>query len=183
MSVIATLQLGKDATPSSGTAVVTRIALGGNGFSAPAAMYAVRNFAVTGDATSGEHTLQVTMDPTYCSMVGYATMQLSAAVLPDVHWQLSGPAVPMVGMNLQIAGIGAAVAGSPVIHTWLPPAMINPGNQDEVPTLELSVLNVDTVILNLNAVVFLFDIRARESALYAMLIAARGGMYQGPQTT
>lgn len=182
MSVLASIQLGKNATPTAGSAVLTRVALGGNGFSAPSAMYALRNFATNGDASGGEHTLSVIMDPDYCSMVGYATMQVDSNTTRDIHWQLSSPAVPVMALNLKLLPVAIAISGSGLMHTWMPPAMINPGNKNEVPTLVISSLNIEDEVLNLNLVVFIFDIRAREVSTYAQLIGARGGMYMNPQT-
>jgi len=179
MSVTSTIQLGKDAVPSSGTAVLTRTALGGNGFSAPASMYALRNFAINGDSGGGQQTLTVIMDPTYCTMIGYASMQIDvSAQNRAVHWQYAGgPAVPAQFINVSLTRVDNTVFGAQICHTWMPPSFISPGGAANVPSLVVSVLNIDTEILNLNAIFFLFDIRARESAAYAHLIAARGAMY------
>lgn len=147
-------------------------------------MYTLRNFASNGDALGGEHTLNVIMDPNYCSMVGYATMLVEpSASRRDVHWSLSGTAVPLQSLNVSLEPINGVLAGPAVTYTWMPPAMINPGEANQVPTLTVSTQNVEDEVLNLQGVFFLFDIRARESSIYAHLIAARGGMYNNPPTT
>ena len=141
-------------------------------------MYTLRNFAITGDATGGEHTLSVIMDPNYCSMLGYASMQIDlSAANRGLHWQFASSAVPAQFENITLARLASGIQGAQIAHTWMPPSMINPGGVDQVPTLICSVVNTDTEILNLQAVIFLFDIRARESALYSHLIAARGAQY------
>jgi len=66
--------------------------------------------------------------------------------------------------------------GSTNAVTWQTPAIIQPGGPDQVPTLSITVQNIDTIVLALNASIFTYDIRARESALYAHLVAARGGI-------
>jgi hypothetical protein len=141
-------------------------------------MYTIRNFATSGDATGDDHTLSVVMDPNYCSMVGYAAMQIgTSAANRSIHWQLAGPAVPAQFLNATLNRIDGVIDGSQIAHTWMPPTFVCPGGASEVPTLVISALNIDTEVLNMNAVIFLFDIRARESALYAHLIAARGATY------
>jgi len=175
LAVTATLQLPDVPSPAG---QVRFVALGGNGFAAPKAMYTVRNFSVNGDATGDDQTLSVIMDPTYCSMIGYCSMQIAtSAANRAIHWAVAGPTTPAALLNATISRIDGDIDGSQIAHTWMPPALINPGGADEVPTLKLSVLNIDTEILNLQCTIFLFDIRARESAIYANLIAARGGMY------
>lgn len=178
VDVINTLQLPDQPSPAG---VVQYVALGGNGFSAPRGMYTIRNFASTGDALGGEHTHNIIMDPDYCSVIAYATMQIDvSAGNRAIHWQIASTAVPLQAENTVVRPVSSGLAGSQIVHTWMPPAFINPGSASEVPTLVCSVVNVEDEILNLNVVVLTFDIRARESALYDRLIGSRGGMYTGP---
>ncbi len=75
-----------------GTGALRFIPLGGNGYTAPFAMWQLRAFAATGDATAGALSLTVRMDPRYCSMVGYASMNFPGTT-PDpypLRWLLTG---------------------------------------------------------------------------------------------
>lgn len=176
MAVTATVQLPDNPSPAG---VVRFVPLGGNGFTAPFAMYTVRNFAISGDGSGGDHTLSVIMDPKFCSVVAYASMQIDvASANRAIHWQLSSAAVPPQFLNATLTRVDASLSGSQIAHTWMPPAWINPGTAGQAPTLLISVDNVNTEVLNLNMAVLLFNIRARESVLYQHLIAARGGSYQ-----
>jgi len=178
MTVSFTLQLPSQDVGAA-TALVRFTALGGNGFNAPKGMYTIRNFSSTGDATAGSHTHSIIMDPNYCSMVAYSSMLIAAsAAARDVRFSLVGPAVPLQAVGTNIPRIFSV--GGHINYTWMPPAFINPGKEDEVPTLQVAVLNVDTETLAMNAVIYLYDIRAREASSFGDLIAARGGMYQGP---
>lgn len=176
MSVIATVTLPDNPSPAG---EVKLVPLGGNGFTSPFAMYTLRNFAIAGDATGSEHTLNVIMDPRYCSIVAYASMQIDVSAADRaIHWQLTSGAVPPQFLNGHLTRNDAGILGAQIAHTWSPPAWISPGTSPQAPTLTISVFNVDTEILNMACAVLLFNIRARESVLYQHLISARGGQYQ-----
>jgi len=101
-----------------------------------------------------------------------------ATALIDVRWSLVGEpqgAVPLQVRVQRITNISASV-GVQVSDLWLPPAFISPGGADQVPTLAIQINNVDTLIMQMHAVIFIYDIRCREDARYAQLVAARGGI-------
>ncbi len=140
-------------------------------------MYTVRNFASTGDATGGVHSHSIIFDPNYCALLNYAQVNVTGPAADiDVVWLLSGPAVPAQTRAGARERTGSAIGVVTVRDLWLPPAFICPGEDAQVPTLSVSLVNADTEILSMNAVIFLFDIRARESARYSDLVAARGGI-------
>lgn len=154
------------------------MALGGDGFTSPKGMYTITNFLITGDGTAGSKRLEIIMDPDYCSMVGYASMTEPSTALMDLRWTLVGApggAVPLQVRVQRVVNISTSV-GVQISDMWLPPATINPGTADQVPTLAIQIANVDLLVMQMHAVIFTYDIRAREDARYAALVAARGGI-------
>lgn len=155
------------------------VALGGNGFSAPKGQYVIRNFAIVGDGSGGVHSMSIVFDPDYCSMLQYATFLHDSIVSLDFKWNLVspglGPAVPAQIKQGDAVPISSTL-GPAKADTWQPPAMILPGGSFSAPTLSITVLNVDLIVLTLNASIFVYDIRAREDERYQELVAARGGI-------
>jgi len=175
MAITNTVQLPAQPSPT-GTTRFT--ALGGNGFSAPKGMYQVRNFASTGDGVGGAHTHEIIMDPDYCSMIGYCTMLVNpAAGATQFAWNLVSADVPAQVITGSVTPISVTIDGPAVSDLWMPPAFVSPGGPD-APTLRISKVEILNEVLTLNAVIFIFDIRAREFSKYGDLIAARGGMYE-----
>lgn len=171
MSVTATINLPEAAT---------YIALGGNGFTAPKGMYTVSNFVSTGDASGGAHQLNIVMDPTYTSMVGYASMNSNPVAAIVLRWTLVGPvggSTPLQVRNLLSFFSSSTINAATVNDLWVDmPALILPGGDDQVPTLSITVVNADGINVQLHAVIFIYDIRAREDARYGQLVASRGGI-------
>jgi len=159
--------------PPSGT--LERFALGGDGTRSPSGVYVIRNVAVTGDgADSGSVSVQMGLDPDYCSMIGYATMSITQATpaTEQIRWQFVGARVATM---YQLRTVLTFAHGAPhIVDDWLPPAIIIPG---EFPgTLSFFADNVGTDLNLFNANIFLYDIRAREITPYDLLVAARGGV-------
>ncbi len=165
--------------PSVGT--VRGFALGGNGFSAPKFMYQLKNFSQTGDAGGGSNTLSVVMDPDYCSLIVYATAQVEpAGSLHDVKWKITGDRLPVMVATPRVKDISSAFPEQ-ISNTWIPPPFVLPGG-DDLSTLSVAVLNILAEVLSINCVVYLFDIRARETTPMHQLIASVGGMYNSAVT-
>lgn len=159
------------------TGRLTLSPLGGDGYTAPHAMYTVTNWLTTGDATGGAQTMNVTMDDRFCGMVGYASMTSTAPADIDIRWSLVGAVngvVPLMVRAASIDRISSTVTTATVNDTWLPPAFIMPG-QDSA-TLGLAVINTDTLVVQVHLVVFLYNINARQKMPFGVLADARGGI-------
>lgn len=154
------------------------IALGGDGFTSPKGMYLVKNFTSTGDAGGDENEILINMDPDYCCMIAFATVLVQpAAADREMRLVIVGDQVPLMVTAPLVNAISADIGGSQCSYTWMPPAFINPGG-DGAPSLSARVANTLAEVLSLNAAIYIYDIRARESFPYAGLIAARGGSYE-----
>lgn len=157
--------------------VVTQVPLGGDGYTAPFAMYTVVNFATTGDATGGAQTMNMVMDNRYCALLGYASMTSTAPADIDIRWSLVGVlggTVPLMVRAASIDRISSTVTTATVNDTWLPPAFIMPGADPA--TLTLAVINTDTLIVQVHAVIFLYNINARQKMPFGILAEPRGGI-------
>jgi len=154
---------------------VQRFALGGDGFRSPSGIYVVRNLRVDGDGSdAGSVSCQITLDPSYCSLIGYATMSSSQVTPLDtiVRFSMIGS---QIGTMQESFEVKATDFGNPAISKlWKPPAVIIPGTDPG--TLSFFGDNVATDINFFNAQIYLFDIRAREVVPIGLLVAARGGI-------
>jgi len=159
--------------PPSG--VVERFALGGDGFRSPSGVYVIRNVAQTGDGTgAGGMITEVTLDPSYVSLVAYLTVGVSQATPTDmtVKFKLLGPRTPTQSEHVLVQSFNQAFPT--IAHTWLPPAF--PIGGEDPPVLGITVPQVGTDIATFQAAIFLYDIRARENFPIDLLVAARGGI-------
>lgn len=161
---------------------MVRIPLGGDGLSAPIAAYAITDFEITGDASSGRADLRITMDPRFCSLVSYITMTNSQAATADADIRLTvGSDNPVAAVPLQVqAGnvesINGNVSGGITLNrTWTPPPFILPGGS-VAPFARGQMLNVLNDVYGLRAMIFLFDIRVRELTPMGPLLWARGSL-------
>ncbi len=150
------------------------VPLGGNGMSSPHGMYVVKGLAVTGDATGGTSTMTIIFDDRFCSMVGYASV-VSANTVADpgsVRWVLTGTQTAQAFRAVEVPD--SAVAG-PVSDTWLPPAVITPGGPARA-QLSVALQNEDTLLSQMYAQIFVYNINARQRVPTEYLVAARGGV-------
>lgn len=157
------------------TGTVERVALGGDGFTEPSAMYVIRNADVDGDASGiGHLSVNITMDDNFCSMLGYATFLLEQATPVDdiIYMQLAGPTIATQAKVFDAKLVAFLQSG--LDGTWLPPATVQGG--PDPATLSVFADNLADDTLTFNANIFLFDIRAREAAIWSRLVAARGGV-------
>jgi len=171
MSVIDTIVLpGQGATGS-----VRYVPLGGNGYTAPHAMFQVRAWAVTGDASGGTMRLDLTMDDRYCSLMAYASMTSDSANDPSgVRWVLQGARAPQMFRANLIPALSATINAGVIADTYLPPVFVTPGESPV--TLSLVMLNEDTKIMQMHASIYVFNINARQKVPMHLLVAARGGV-------
>ncbi len=175
IAVVETLVL--PAQPATGS--VNYIPLGGDGFSAPNGAYAVNNFSLTGDATGGLLTFNVTMDNRYCSLVSYATGLIGQVTPTDAEFRtilrsLTGNAVP----EIVHAGIREALVAAFVVEVnelWSVPPVILPGGPD-VGQLSWNWVNADGDSFSLDALIYVFNIRVREMTPMGPLLWAKGAL-------
>lgn len=155
---------------------VRYIPLGGDGFSSPFAAYSVDGHQVVGDASGGSATLRVEMDPRFCSLTAFSVLQVQQATPADigVRMGLNGGSYPGQNNTVVMTNIGAVSIVS-VSHTFVPVPVVMPGGaNDAVIALGAAILNVLADILTFNAMIYLFDIRARELTPMGPLLWARG---------
>ncbi len=168
--MISTVRLPEQ--PTTGT--VRYIPLGGDGFVAPFAAYAINSHQVTGDATGTTATLRVLMDPRFCSLTAFSTLQIQQATPGDVacRMDLSGAGYPGQPVSVVMTSIGL-VSVVNVSNTYKPVPVVMPGGGEDV-ALGAVALNVDTDIYTVNALIYLFDISVREKTPMGPLLWARG---------
>lgn len=163
------------ANPGSG-GTLQRFALGGDGMRSPKGVYVIRSVGATGDGTgSGHLSVQMGLDPDFVSMLGYVSCSISQATPADaiVKFQHVGALMATMQENILASASVAAVVPE-IATTWSPPAMLIPGVTPG--TTSIFVDNVGTDVVLLNAMIFLFDIRAMEEIPIDLLVAARGGV-------
>jgi len=158
------------AQPATGSALL--VALGGNGFTAPKAMYIVRNVLAVSDGTdAGVTAVAMSMDPTYLAMVQYVTAVVSQSTKVDIdaNWQYVGANMPSQVYRPRMETI---LWQAPHVQSmWTPAAAI-----DAPPaTLTFAIDSQGTDQITFSAAVFVFDIRARETTPYGILIASATG--------
>jgi len=173
ISVTADLVL--PAQPTSGT--TTYIPLGGDGFTSPIAAYAVNAFALTGDASSGTATQTVTLDDRYCGLVSFVSFNIAQGTPADADFRAfinssTGFSIPQI-MDAGVVTAIAAAFGLEINHTWnCPPVMLAGGT--DVGRITLAVENVLSDVMKLFTLIYIFDIRVRETTPMGPLLWARG---------
>lgn len=177
MSVASIFQLPTQ--PASGDAVV--VPLGGDGFKAPRLAYMVNKFAVTGDASGGNAQLTLEMDPRFVCVVGYVTLQVKQATSTDSEFRMtisSDFVAEQVDQGDQTA-ISSTIAAFEFARTWIPAPVALPGGfgtsgASNTPRIVIRMLNVDTDVYEMAALVYCFDIRAREIFSMGQILEQRG---------
>jgi len=173
MSVTATVTFPSQ--PASGT--LKYVPLGGNGYTDPFAMYQLKDFSVTGDATGGTASLHVIMDNRYCCMLAYASMT-SAATGTDpmsIRWVWgsdTGGESPQA-FRFQEAPVSPLGFGSRVSDTWVPQAFMQ-GSDPVALRLSVASVNEDTDAVVMHAVIYLYNINARNRVPMSQLVKAQG---------
>jgi hypothetical protein len=175
MSVSSTFTLPNN--PPGG--VLAYVPLGGNGYTDPFAMYVLRNWVLSMDASGGNAELEVVMDDRFCSMVAFASMISSnTAVDPAaVRWTLGSGvtgSTPLMARAREFDLLPAAVTSDRLTDTWLPPAFVIPGA--DFCSLTVTTENDAGFAMQLFASIFLYNINARQKVPYSHLVQARGGV-------
>jgi len=151
------------------------VPLGGDGFVAPKFAYAIRDFALTGDASGTfiQHT--ILMNENWCSLVAYVTFNVSQVVTADADYIIdigSGHSAQMRDQGVQVS-VSNTLSTVEIGHTWMPPPVILPGAGDSS-RIRVQLLNNLNDIVRVSAFVYLFDIRVRETTPIGPLLWARG---------
>lgn len=161
------------------TGAMTFVPLGGDGFTAPAAAYAVTDMELAGDASGGAMSIFVTMDDRFCSLVSFVTVNIAQASSADADLRIavasgSGTSqIPLaIHQNLQTA-TALVVNTKNVGFTWNPPPVMLPG-AGQAGRIIFQAKNVDANDFFLSSLIYLFDIRVRELTPMGPLLWARG---------
>jgi len=163
--------------PTSGS--LTYVPLGGDGYSAPQAAYAVQNHAVTGDASGGRATLSVVMDPRFCSLVSFCSFQIQQGTSADAEYRLTvgsdtgGTQIPPTVESGPVEAVVSLVSSSEINKTSPIVPMMLPG-AGQVGRIRYEFLNVDGDVFSMSALIYLFNIRVRELTPMGGLLWARG---------
>lgn len=158
--------------PSAG--ILDIIPLGGDGFTAPKFAYQLRAMELVGDAGGGNVAMTMNMDPEWCSLVGYMTLRINqvAAADADFVFIIGGDGTATVALNGLAVATAAAVNSGTIWKTWRPEPLILPygGN----PVASVRVANVLNDVVQLDALVYVFDPRVRETTPLGPLFWSRG---------
>lgn len=151
-----------------GSGSVIWTALGGDGYTAPHAMYDY-SLRITGDATGGNVVLSLLMDDRYVALVNWITLTISTATA-DVPSTLSITTAEGTGQGIADfapciwpdLGVGAA-------RFWAPPPIVLANSGSYTPTIASTMANVNGAVFNQTGQIYLFRKRARETTpLYLM---------------
>ncbi len=165
--------LALPAQPASGE--MRRIPLGGDGFTAPIAAYAIINFAQTGATGGGSIRHRISMDERFCSLVSYMTVRNVQATPGnvDVKFIVAGPANPLQTLNHLAVATSATISTTTITETWNPTPYILPGG-GAGSYCALDMLNVDADVVTLDCLIYLFDVSVREKTAMGPLLWSRG---------
>lgn len=158
--------------------VVNYVPLGGDGFSAPFAAYAVAGFNLQGTAGGGQAKITLQMDPRFVSLIAYVTGSIDQDVAADAElgFFISGSAghVPIQRWQATVSAVSLDTSTTPIATTWSPNPMLLPGGNQAASTLVMTAVNVDAFTYNLSTFIYLFNIRVREVSPMGPLLFARG---------
>jgi len=156
------------AQPTNGT--VEYVPLGGDGYTAPHGAYLVKSMELAGDASAGKAQNAVIMDARFCSLLSYATLQIVQATPADADFRMVFGTSIDQGAETATATTLSTVT---VSRTWRPVPLIQPGG-GAAPTLFILAENVNGDDYFLDALIYVFNIRAREIGPLGYLLWAQG---------
>ncbi len=155
-----------------GTGILTYVPLGGDGFFAPFAAYSLTSLTLAGDASGGQAGMDITLDDRYTSLVAFLAPQVNQVTEADLVAQMRvvGNNSPSIVENITLL---ASAVTSDSAALWIPPPWICPGGSN-VCTASFVAPNVNGDTSVLSALIYLFNIRAREESPVGLLNFARG---------
>lgn len=158
-----------------GNGVMKYIPLGGDGFMAPFAAYAVTQHEVTSDASGGAAALTIIMDDRFCSLVPFVKVQVQQATAADIdcRFSLGSSSQPGPAEGRVLTSIATTVSTTTIAYTWIPVPTILAGGS-EPGQIVVRVPNVDGEMPQIDTLVYLFNISVREKTPMGPLLWARG---------
>lgn len=152
----------------------TYVPLGGDGFSAPFAMY-IYDHSITGDASAGAVTQSITFDSRYCTLVRWVGMSIGQTNA-DTQFRLNLAAnpegtSPKIGVTGTLVGVASTVSSEGAQGYWVPPQTVLPPSA----VLNTQFTNVLSDTFRITAELLLWNIRVRELSPWQYLMAAAGG--------
>lgn len=168
------VELTLPAQPTSG-GTVEIVPLGGDGFYSPQFAFNIKDLAALGTVTGGNVSLTVNMDPRYCSLVAFMTVQISQGTEAnaDVIMRLRSDRMAGPKFSAPVPSIDPLVSNNEIGSTWEPPPIVMPGG-GQSSQIEALFVNVDADVYKLDALIYVFNIRAREMTPMGPLLWARG---------
>lgn len=163
------------AQPTAGN--VRYIPLGGDGYTSPFAAYNLVGHAVTGAAGGGAAVLTCIMDDRFVSLISYISVADVQAVSADADVSIVLTAaevgMPTQALSEAVTAISAVVNVGTIRRTWTPPPVLLAGGSKRG-QITFSMVNVDTDVYSMSALIYLFNIRVRETTPMGPLLWARG---------
>jgi len=152
------------------TGIFQYVPLGGDGFTAPFAAYAIEGFGVTGDASAGHVSLGLEMDNRYVSLVSWATGGIVQGTELAADMTMS---LELQSETKLVTAVDPDVAAQNVRWNWVPRPFLMPGG-GEVSSLEVRFLNVLNDLYRVSTMIYLYNIRVRELTPMPYLTLAPG---------
>jgi len=154
---------------------VTYVTLGGNGYNAPFAAYAINSWQIEADASGGLAVYTLTMDRRFVALVSYISFLGIQTVPADVGLRTvlrSDPGAPTVSRALLLDSLPTTSAVASLNDVYTPVPVLLPGGQ--VATVTVETDNVDTDDYFLSALIYLFNIDVRQKSPTGPIFWARG---------
>ena len=163
MAVSTTVQL--PAAPAGGGSL-DYIPLGGNGIVAPHAAYGVKDFTVTADASGGKLAMIIKLDNRFCSLVSWVEVTNAQAISADeeVRMTVKGNLSPSQTLQGQLHADSSVLDNETLAATWSPTPFLYPGGGTDLAEIVVNMRNTNGDVMEVSALIYLFDIRARELA-------------------
>lgn len=140
------------------------------------AAYTIKTMKLTGDASGGDVKLSVNMDPRFCAIVAFMSVQIAqgTAADADARFLVRGNTYPSLVETLTLNSVVSLVSSFEVGHTFVPPPVVLAGGNAEGASMEVSFKNVLNDDFFLDAMIYLFNIQVREATGMGPLLWARG---------
>lgn len=115
------------------------------------------------------------MDDRFCSLVSFASISIQQGTAANAHlrWVINGDRVPGIIEGRLAVGIADAVSTVNINDTFNPPAMVLPYGPS-APFVQVEAVNVDGDSYAMNALIYLFNARVRETTPMGYVLWARG---------
>lgn len=144
------------------------VPLGGDGFYSPSYAYHV-SMSIAGSAGGGFARCGINADPRFTSIVSHVTFLIEQATAGDADFQYSiGDMVAEAGV---LTATSLTISSFGISKVFRPPPVLWAGGEGD---MAVKYLNVDANTFYLQALIYLFDIRARETTALGPLLWSKG---------